>query len=115
LCCAGHPLPILLRADGTVDEAGTPGTLLGIFAQPELSDRVVDLGRGDALVLYTDGVIEERAPGAVFGKERLEAVIRSSAGLDANGIAQAIEQAVLSFRPDPTHDDIAILVVRVRP
>jgi PAS domain S-box-containing protein len=115
LCCAGHPLPILLRADGTVEEAGTPGTLLGIFAQPELSDRVVDLGRGDALVLYTDGVIEERAPGAVFGKERLEAVIRSSAGLDANGIAQAIEQAVLSFRPDPTHDDIAILVVRVRP
>ena len=115
VCCAGHPLPILLRADGTVEEAGTPGTLLGIFAEPELSDRVVDLGRGDALVLYTDGVIEERAPGAVFGKERLEAVIRSSAGLDADGIAQAIEQAVLSFRPDPTHDDIAILVVRVRP
>jgi PAS domain S-box-containing protein len=115
LCCAGHPLPILLRADGTVEEAGTPGTLLGIFAEPELSDRAVDLGRGDTLVLYTDGVIEERAPGAVFGKERLEAVIRSSAGLDANGIAQAIEQAVLSFRPDPTHDDIAILVVRVRP
>jgi PAS domain S-box-containing protein len=115
LCCAGHPLPILLRADGTVEEAGAPGTLLGIFAEPELSDRAVDLGRGDALVLYTDGVIEERAPGAVFGKDRLEAVIRSSVGLDADGIAQAIEQAVLSFRPDPTHDDIAILVVRVRP
>jgi PAS domain S-box-containing protein len=115
VCCAGHPLPILLRADGTLEEAGTPGTLLGIFADPELSDRAVDLGRGDALVLFTDGVIEERAPGAVFGRERLESVVRSSAGLDAGGIAQAIEQAVLSFRPDPTHDDIAILVVRVRP
>jgi PAS domain S-box-containing protein len=115
VCCAGHPLPILLRADGTLEEAGTPGTLLGIFVDPELSDRVVDLGPGDALVLFTDGVIEERAPGAVFGRERLESVVRSSAGLDADGIAQAIEQAVLSFRPDPTHDDIAILVVRVRP
>jgi PAS domain S-box-containing protein len=115
LCCAGHPLPILLRADGTVEDAGVPGTLLGIFPDPELTDRPIDLAPGDAVILFTDGVIEERAPGAVFGRDRLESVIRAAAGLDADGIAQAIEQAVLSFRPDPTRDDVAILVVRVRP
>jgi PAS domain S-box-containing protein len=115
VCCAGHPLPIVLRADGTVEDAGAPGTLLGIFSDPDLTDRAVDLGPGDALVMYTDGVIEERAPGAVFGRERLGAVIRSAAGGDAGAIAEAIERAVLSFRPDPNRDDIAILVVRVKP
>jgi len=115
ICCGGHPLPIVLRADGTVESAGALGTLLGIFPQPELLDRPVDLEPGDALVLFTDGVIEERAPGAVFGRERLESVVRASAGLDANGIAEAIEQAILSFRPDPPRDDIAILVARARP
>jgi serine phosphatase RsbU (regulator of sigma subunit) len=98
-----------------VQEAGTPGALLGIFADPDLSDRAVDLGPGDTLVLFTDGVIEERVPGAIFGRERLESIVRSSAGMDAAAMAQAIEQAVLSFRPDPPRDDMAVLVLRVRP
>jgi sigma-B regulation protein RsbU (phosphoserine phosphatase) len=115
ICCAGHPLPIVLRADGTIEEAGTPGTLLGIFADPELSDRAVDLRRGDALVLFTDGVVEERAPGAVFGMDRLTSVVRSAQGLDANGIAETIEHAVLAFRPEALRDDVAVLVMRVAP
>jgi serine phosphatase RsbU (regulator of sigma subunit) len=115
VCCAGHPLPIVLRADGTIEEAGTPGTLLGIFADPELSDRVIDLHRGDALVLFTDGVVEERAPGAVFGMDRLTSVVRSAQGRDANGIAEAIEHAVLAFRPEALRDDVAVLVMRVAP
>jgi serine phosphatase RsbU (regulator of sigma subunit) len=115
VCCAGHPQPIVLRADGTIQSAGAPGTLLGIFPDPDLLDRAVDLGPGDAVVLFTDGVIEERAPGAIFGRDRLEGVVKASAGSDAEGIVHAIEQSVLSFRPDPPRDDLAIMVVRVRP
>jgi serine phosphatase RsbU (regulator of sigma subunit) len=99
VCCAGHPLPLLLRADGTVGFIGTPGTLLGIFPDPELTDLAMDLGPGDALVLYTDGVIEEHNPSEVFGTERLADVVRSCAGLDAEGIAAAIERAVTEFPP----------------
>src|SRR5439155_3481483 len=86
VCCAGHPLPLLLRADGTVDFVGAPGTLLGIFPDPELSDVAVDLAPGDALVLYTDGVIEEHGAMGVFGTERRVDGIRSCGGLDAEGI-----------------------------
>ncbi|TMK98619.1 MAG: GAF domain-containing protein [Actinobacteria bacterium] len=115
VCCAGHPLPLVLRSDGSIERAGTTGTLLGIFADPELSDRAVDLRRGDALVLFTDGVVEQRAPGAVFGVERLMSVVKSSNGQDAAGIADAIDHAVLSFRPEPVQDDVAVLVMRVTP
>jgi serine phosphatase RsbU (regulator of sigma subunit) len=115
VCCAGHPLPLLLRADGTVDFVGTPGTLLGIFPDPELSDVALDMAPGDALVLYTDGVIEERGATDLFGTERLVDVVRSCVGLDAEGIAAAIEHAVNEFLPGDPRDDIAILVLRMRP
>ena len=55
---AGHPLPLILRANGDVEEAGTPGTVLGVFEEIEVSDTIEDLHAGDALVMLTDGVLE---------------------------------------------------------
>lgn len=115
VCCGGHPQPLVLRADGRVEPAGVPGTLLGVFPDPELTDKAVDLDRGDALVLYTDGVVEEHVPGAVFGKERLISLLESCAGLNAASIVESIERAVMGFQPGPPRDDIALLVLRMRP
>ena len=62
-----------LRAGGAVETAGAPGTLLGIVREPEISEERVALAPGDALVLYTDGVVEASpaddalAPGAARG------------------------------------------------
>ena len=56
----GHPLPLLLRADGSVEAVGAPGTLLGVLPDPNFEDRSADARPGDALVFYTDGVIEGR-------------------------------------------------------
>lgn len=50
---AGHPLPLILRAGGTVEPIGSHGTLLGVVQDPDLSDAAVQLHPGDALVLYT--------------------------------------------------------------
>lgn len=115
ISCGGHPLPLVMRANGSVESAGVPGTLLGVFPDPDLRDKSIDLGRGDAIVLYTDGVIEERAPGAVFGRDRLTALLESCRGLDAANIAESVERAVLGFRPEDPRDDIALLVLRVSP
>ena len=52
---AGHPRPVILRADGSVQEVGSPGTFLGVFEDVEVFDEVADLLPGDALVLFTDG------------------------------------------------------------
>ncbi len=114
ICCGGHPLPLVLRVDGSVERVGQPGTLLGVFPDPQLDDEVVDLEPGDAIVFYTDGVTEERMGDQVFGEEGLVSVLEASSGLDAQAIAGEIGKAVESFRPQQPRDDMAILVLRVK-
>lgn len=109
----GHPLPLLLRADGTLQRLGASGTLLGVFPDPDLTDESLDLSPGDAVIFYTDGVTEERAAGVVFSEARLESIVRSCAGVGASVIAERIERAVLDFQPDPAKDDVAVLVLQV--
>jgi PAS domain S-box-containing protein len=115
----GHPLPLVLRADGRVDAVGTPGTLLGVLPDPQLSDDSVRLEPGDAVVLYTDGVTDARAPERVLSPADLAGLLRECAGLDAAAIAERIERAATAPPPgangssgDP-RDDVAILVLRV--
>ncbi|MBX3374160.1 MAG: serine/threonine-protein phosphatase [Phycisphaeraceae bacterium] len=52
---AGHPHPILYRADGATELLATEGGLLGIFADAEFDQTEATLGAGDRLVLYSDG------------------------------------------------------------
>ncbi len=111
----GHPLPLVLRADGRIEEVGRPGTLLGIFPEPVLSDTAVDLAPGDAVVLYTSGLTEGRNGETMFGDVRLGDALREAVGKDAQAIASTIEDAVARFRPESPGDDTANLVLRVAP
>jgi PAS domain S-box-containing protein len=110
----GHPLPLLLSADGSVETVGSPGTLIGFVPDPEVVDETIELRPGDSLVLYTDGVSEARSEAGLFGEERLVDLLKSCNGLDAAAIAERIETDVLDFRQDGTSDDLAVLVLRVR-
>jgi PAS domain S-box-containing protein len=114
----GHPLPLVLRADGRVDAVGTPGSLLGIMPDPQLRDDSVRLEPGDAVVLYTDGVTDAWAPERVLSPADLAGVLRECAGLDAAAIAERVERAatapVNGEAPAEPRDDVAILVLRVR-
>ncbi len=112
----GHPLPLLLRADGRVDAVGTPGTLLGIMPEPDLRDDSVRLEPGDAVVLYTDGVTDAQAPERVLSPADLASLLRECAGFDAAAIAEHMERAATSPEGQPAfepRDDVAILVLRV--
>jgi PAS domain S-box-containing protein len=110
----GHPLPLLLRSDGTVERVGKPGTLIGLVDDPDIVDVRLDLQPGDSLVFFTDGVPEARSPDGLFGEERLVDLVRRSAGLDAASLAERIEQDVLDYQGHSSSDDLAILVLRVR-
>jgi hypothetical protein len=113
VACGGHPLPLILHADGSTDVAGTPGTIVGVFEDPVFTDRPVDLSVGDALVLYTDGVTDERRGPDEFGEARLHEAVSQLAGAGAQGIADGVVDAVAGFRTGPARDDIAILVIEV--
>jgi serine phosphatase RsbU (regulator of sigma subunit) len=115
LACGGHPLPLLLRRDGTVEEAGAPGTLLGVVPEPALEDRSLSLLPGDALLFYTDGVIEGRAAHGAMTEERLAELVAGCAGLGADAIAARIEDEAVSVQEGEPRDDIAVLVLRVAP
>jgi PAS domain S-box-containing protein len=109
----GHPLPMLLRADGTVEAVGEPGTLLGVLPDPNLEDRSLALSPGDALVFYTDGVIEGRGADASLDEEGLRRLLAGCAGAGADAIAAEVEEAAFAAYRGPPRDDIAVLVLRV--
>lgn len=113
--CGGHPQPLVLRADGTVEVVGTLGTMLGVFPDPQLETRETELRAGDAVLFYTDGVVEEGRVGSLPGEQRLKELLRLCAGLDAGLIADRIERHAAMYRAGEPRDDMAILVVRMSP
>jgi serine phosphatase RsbU (regulator of sigma subunit) len=112
---AGHPPPLLLHQDGRVSTKGRPGTLIGVTAEPNLADQLFPMYPGEALVLYTDGLTEARGVEGRFGQRRLEAELSQCAGMAADDIADHLQKSVLGFQMEQSHDDAALLVIRVQP
>jgi serine phosphatase RsbU (regulator of sigma subunit) len=111
---AGHPLPLLVDAGGDVREVGHFGQLLG-FEEPLRTDDAHErLQPGELLVLYTDGVVEARGAGGVFGEERLRALLSELAGEAPTRVVQRVEAAVLAASGGRPRDDLAIVALRVR-
>jgi serine phosphatase RsbU (regulator of sigma subunit) len=113
LSSGGHPLPIVLRADGRVEQVGAPGSLVGVFEQVDVHDRDTELGVGDTLIMYTDGLVDARQADAM-DDAALWALIESCSGLDAQQTADRLGDEVADPRGEAP-DDSAVLVLRVRP
>jgi serine phosphatase RsbU (regulator of sigma subunit)/PAS domain-containing protein len=114
VACAGHPLPVLLRAGGGSELIGAPGTLLGLPGTPVLRERSTVLAPGDALVLYTDGLTEARAPAVQWTPDDLLAVVRQAAGQEPAACVRHLVAAALPGQAPP-RDDLAVLVARREP
>jgi sigma-B regulation protein RsbU (phosphoserine phosphatase) len=114
-CVAGHPLPLRIDAGGKVTPVGRSGQLLGVLPEPALFESSSVLEDGDAVVVYTDGVVEGRSPAAEFyGDERLAERLAGAAGT-APSIAASLLADVLAFQHGIARDDIAIVAIRVAP
>jgi PAS domain S-box-containing protein len=111
VACGGHPLPLVIRADGATEELGAPGTLLGLVEHPDLQDRAAELHDGDTLVLYTDGLTEAGAPEHVWEPEELAATASGTAGRPA---AVTVDRLVAAAVDSVAHarDDVAVLALR---
>ena len=114
LSLGGHPRPMLVPATGPIVEVGQPGTLLGVVHPPELHDMTLQLRAGDALVLFSDGVLETRRARVPFGEERLVELLKATRGLSAADVVGAVVGEVRRYgQAGEGRDDVAVLVVRV--
>ena len=110
---AGHPPLLVLRADGTLEQVGPTGHLVGMFDEIRSGEQAVELDRGDTCVLYTDGATDVRRDAEVFGDDRLADVVHSCRGMSAAATARSIELAVVDFQRGDISDDLALVVLRV--
>ncbi|MFB8246867.1 PP2C family protein-serine/threonine phosphatase [Streptomyces sp. NPDC055952] len=114
---AGHPPPVLRRADGTVQILDAkPGAMLGIPLSQEIDDHTVRLSPGSTLAMYTDGLVERRAQGIDPGIGRLaEALGRfRSEELDADLELSADRILHPLLSDSERDDDVCLLLCHVR-
>jgi anti-sigma regulatory factor (Ser/Thr protein kinase) len=108
---AGHPPPLVRRSDGTVERVTAAlSHPLGVTMAHRHEEAEVQLGVGDALLLYTDGLVERRGEIIDAGIDRLAA--RLTAGF--SGAADACERIITAL-DDGLPDDVAILAVARTP
>ncbi len=114
---AGHPAPLLRRRGGTVEVLDVEGTLVGLLAEAEFGETVVDLAEGDCVLLFTDGLTEAGAPREMFGDDRLAAALAGVVPSSADRLAREVLARVEAFAAttgSAERDDMAVLAVLVR-
>ncbi len=116
IASGGHPLPVHSTSQGT-HPIGTPGTLLGVFDEPQFRAETTHLDPGDTVVFYTDGATDVRPPHDLDAAQfaRLVATATATQGT-AETIADNIHRALEAILPlDERHDDVALLILRAIP
>ncbi|MGV9393605.1 PP2C family protein-serine/threonine phosphatase [Streptomyces olivaceus] len=114
LTSAGHPVPLIVRRDGRVEEADTGGTLIGVLPAIESRTAHVRLAPGETCLLYTDGVTEAKGGplgDSMFGEGRLQRALAECAGLPAEAVVERVQMLTDEWIGDGRHDDIAVLAV----
>ncbi|MEX2459141.1 MAG: SpoIIE family protein phosphatase [Actinomycetota bacterium] len=112
---AGHPLPAVLRRDGSVGLVGKPGLILGAFPQGDWTEAVARVARGDAFVLYTDGLTSKDEGDCMAEGSRLRRALRRVAGAEAGEVLRVIREHVTDQGEGDPQDDVAVLALRAVP
>ena len=113
-CNAGHNPPILVRADGTWEEIQGGGPVLGILGSIQYREFKQQMGPGDILVIYSDGVTEApNAAGDEFDVPRLAEMVLKHRSAQCADIVKAVNAAVDEFTGGaPPSDDITLIIAK---
>jgi serine phosphatase RsbU (regulator of sigma subunit) len=108
---AGH-CPPLWRRGADVVEVSAAGLPLGVLPEGQYAEMELQLGPGEGLLLYSDGVVETHGPnGELFGFERLARLVATAGAGPAR--LEGLLAGLAAFRqtPGPPEDDLTLLVV----
>jgi sigma-B regulation protein RsbU (phosphoserine phosphatase) len=114
---AGHNWALLLRrGEASCAPLDAEGLVLGVRRGVEFEERSVSLAIGDKLLLYTDGITEtQNVEGTFFGMERLCGLFVAYREMSPEATIEKLLADVRAFRGDaPLHDDISMVILRVR-
>ncbi len=110
---AGHMPPVVLR-QGRADTLQPGNMAMGLLSSAEFTEQACEVGPGEALVVYSDGVTEAmNEAGEFFGDERFQALLPGLAPLSASAIGERILSEVRTFVADAkVHDDLSLVVLK---
>jgi serine phosphatase RsbU (regulator of sigma subunit) len=109
---AGHPVALLRRGCGAIEELQSRSAPLGVYDDAGWQPHAVELEADDVLLLYTDGVLEARREGELFGDKRLAGILaRRDVPLDR--LPHTVVDEVLDFSGGVLRDDVAVLALQL--
>jgi len=111
LANAGLEPPLLRRSNGEWESMAVGGVLLGVDPEADYPEARADLGAGDMVLIYTDGLTEARRQDELFGTDRVREVVDGNAHRRAVDVVQALIQAARCFADHPL-DDLTVVVLK---
>ena len=110
---AGHLPPLVIRQDG-VRQLEKGGPALGLMDRAEFREQLVELGPGDIILIYSDGLIEtQNGAGEFFGEDRLRTLVAGSCASGAAGLGDLLVAACDQFQGyAPAHDDLSLVILQ---
>jgi len=111
---AGHNPPLIGRAAGSIEQLSSGGFPLGILPSAQFEVGQTQLNRGEALIVYSDGVTEaNNLQEEEFGIDRLSEVVRRNLSASAAGLRDRVESALSTFtQTAPANDDITLVIAK---
>lgn len=109
----GHPPPLIVRGDDTIEQLATrPELPLGLFERERrFVRRQRRIEEDERLILHSDGITARKTPDGLFGLDGVERAVRRSQGRSATAIARSIQEAVMRATDDPLQDDAVAIVL----
>jgi serine phosphatase RsbU (regulator of sigma subunit) len=112
-CNAGHNPPLLIRADERCEELNAGGAVLGQFPDWIYQDGEVEIGTGNKLLLFTDGLVEaSNAHQEAFGEENLIRVTREMSSDSAESLLQGLIRSASEHCGGNFQDDASLIVLK---
>jgi sigma-B regulation protein RsbU (phosphoserine phosphatase) len=113
---AGHPYPILQRADGTFLDIGEGGLPIGTFQEATFEEVQLALEPGDRLLIASDGMTEcEDSHGRPLGAEGLRAILQTNSTLQGEALLESLSWSLANYAGGRRHDDISAVLIERRP
>ncbi|WP_236635839.1 PP2C family protein-serine/threonine phosphatase [Paracoccus aminophilus] len=114
---AGHPHPVVQRADGRIERIGRGGLPVGVVKDAQFEEICLHLAPGDRLLLASDGITDcENPAGQPLGDEGLTAILRTNARVHGPGFLESLSWSLSNYINSSRVDDMsAVLIERALP